>query len=101
MINEATAMLTKLPIIQTSKERDFRWFYGPSGEATHYTGIVEGPIYLRFSKDISITLPEMKIVKNKEPIVLIGTDMMVAPTDNKAWCFPHMGLDPYNRGGIV
>ena len=71
MIDEATAMLAKLPIIQASKERDFGWFYGSSVEATHYVGIVEGPVHLKFSRDISITLPGMKIVKSKKPIVLI------------------------------
>ena len=101
MINEATAMLAKLPIIQASKERDFGWFYGPSGEAMCYVGIVEGPVYLRFSKHISITLPEMKIVENKGPIMLIGMDTMVVPSDNKAWCFAHVGLDPRSHGSIV
>ena len=101
MIDEASAMLVKLPIIQASKERDFGWFYGPSGEATSYAGIMEDPFYLRFLKDISITLPELKIVKNKEPIVLIGTDTMVVPADDKAWRFAHVGLDPRNCGGIA
>ena len=101
MIDEVTTTLAKLPIIQASKEWDFGWFYGPSGEAMHYAGILEGLVHLRFSKDISITLPEMKIVKNKEPIVLIGTDTMVVSADNKAWHFVHVGLYLHNRGGIV
>ena len=62
---------------------------------------MEGPIHLKFSKDISITLLEMKIVKNKEPIVLLGTDTMVVSADNKAWHFVHMGLNLHNRGSIV
>ena len=101
VIDEATTMLAKLPIIQASKKRDFGWFYGPSGESMRYAGIVEGPVYLRFSKYISITLPEMKIVENKGPIVLIGMDTMVVPSDNKAWHFAHMGFDPRSHGSIV
>ena len=101
MIDEATTMLANLPIIQASKEWDFGWFYGPRGKATCYAGIVEGPVYLRFLKDISRTLPEMKILKNKELIVLIGMDMIVVPADNKAWHFAHVGLDLHNCGSIV
>ena len=66
-----------------------------------YAGIMEGPIHLRLLKDISITLPDMKIVRSKEPIVLIGMDTMVSPTDDKAWCFVHVGLDQHNCGSIV
>ena len=43
----------------------------------------------------------MNIVKNKEPIMLIGMDTMVVLADNKAWHFAHVGLDLHNRGGIV
>ena len=96
MIDEVNATLAKLPIIRANKERDFGWFYGLSGEVMRYAGIMEVPVHLKFLKDISITLLEMKIVKNKESIVLIGTDMMVAPADDKAWHFAHVGLDPHN-----
>ena len=101
MIDETTARLAKLPMRRATKERDCGWFYSPSGEATPYVGTIEGPVTVRFSKDVVIEVAEVKVVANKEPMVLIGTDTMVAPDDDRAWRFAHVGLDHRTRGGIV
>ena len=46
-------------------------------------------------------MAEIKVVANKEPKVLVATDTMVTPSDNKVWCFVQVGLDPRTRGGVV
>ena len=84
MIDETTARLANLPVQRATKKRDCSWFYGPSREATLYTGTIEGPVAMRFSKDIVIKVAEVKVVANKDPMVLISTNTMIAPYDDKA-----------------
>ena len=101
MIDETTACLAKLSVRRATKERNCGWFYGPSGEAMPYAGTIEGPVAVCFSKDIVIKVAEVKVMANKEPMVLIGTDTMIVPNDDKAWGFTHVGLDPHTHGGII
>ena len=65
-------------MIYPTKERYLGFFYGPSGEPTAYAAVVEGSVHLHFGPDVVLAIPKLKVVHNKEPIILVGTDMMKA-----------------------
>ena len=56
---------------------------------------------MHFSKDVVIKVAKVKVIANKEPMVLIGADTMIAPDNDKARDFAHVGLEPRSWGGII
>ena len=71
------------------------WFYSPRGEATPYALVVEGPVEFQFSRDIALHILELKIVKNWDPLMLIGADLM--KLFDQPWWFSHVGFCPRTR----
>ena len=65
------------------------FFYGPSGEPTAYLAVVEGSVHLRFGPDVVLAIPELKVVHKKDPIILVGTDVMKTKPSEKlgVWGF--------------
>ena len=102
MIDLGTAWKAGLPLVYPTKERHLGFFYGPSGEPTAYAAIVEGLVYLRFGPDVVLDIPELKVMHNKDPIILVGTDVMKARPSEKlgGWGFHYVGLDPCSRAGV-
>ena len=101
MIDLKSAEMASLPLVRSTKERPLGWYYGPSGDPVAYAGIVQGPVRLLFAKDVFITVPELKVVHSKEPLVLIGTDAMSAEPADGGWKFAHVGYDPKTEAGVV
>lgn len=103
MIDLGTARKAGLPLVYPTKERHLGFFYGPSGEPTAYAAVVEGPVHLRFGADVVLAIPELKVVHNKDPIILVGTDVMRARPSEKlgGWGFHYVGLEPRSRAGVV
>ena len=103
MIDLGTERKAGLPLVHPTKERHLGFFYGPSGEPTAYAAVVEGPVHLRCGSDVVLAIPELKVVHNKDPIILLGTDVMKANPSEKlgGWGFHYVGLDPRSRAGVV
>ena len=83
MIDLGTARKAGLPLIYPTKEAHLDFFYGPSGEPTAYAAVVEGPVHLYFGPDMVLAILELKVVHNKNPIILFGTDVMKAKPSEK------------------
>ena len=60
-------------------------------------------MHLRFGTDVVLAILELKIVHNKDPIILVGTDVMKAKPSEKlgGWGFHYVGLDPRSGAGVV
>ena len=99
MMDLETAREAGLPLTYPTPTRSLGWFYGPSGEATPYAAVVEGPVEFQFSRDITLCIPELKIVKNRDPLLLIGADLM--KLHDQPWRFGHVGFCPRTRCGIL
>ena len=92
MIDLDTAKLAGLPLTYPTASRSLGWFHGPSGVPTTYSAIVEGPVELQFTGDIRITLPELKVITSRDPLLLVGSDLM--KIKDQRWRFVHVGYDP-------
>ena len=88
-----------LPLTYPTPTRSLGGFYGPSGDATPYAAVVEGPVEFHFSRDIALCIPELKIVKNRDPLLLIGADLM--KLRNQPWRFGHVGFCPRTCCSII
>ncbi len=72
---------------------------GPAGEVHPYDGRVVGAVAICFSPRVALRLPEIKLVRLREPLLLLGTDLL-GPM-REGWGFMHVGYDPYDLRGII
>ena len=72
MMDLGTAKAAGLPIKLATPTESYGSFYGAAGEVHEYAGIVEGPVMLKFNKEVSLALPSIKLLKGDQPLVLIG-----------------------------
>jgi hypothetical protein len=78
---------------KVSAQRYFGSFYSASGVPTAYAGRVKGPIHLKFSEKITISLREMKVIDYPDSLILVGTDLLgVSPVDG--YSFAYVGINP-------
>lgn len=87
-----------------TKARHFGSFFGPGsgGEKdrnTYYYGRIKGPIDISFGRQLNIIADELKVVEHFEPLILIGTDILVDKADSNKFCY--VGLHPEKRTGMI
>jgi hypothetical protein len=62
-------------------------------------GRISGPIKIQIGKDVFFEADELKVIENKEPILLIGNDML--NRRSKGYNFCSIGLHPVSGKGVV
>ena len=67
----------------------FGHFYGPEGVPAPYAGRTKGPVTFRFSSEVQLVLPEVKLVDNPGPLLLLGNDLL-GPY-RRGWSFLSVG----------
>ena len=77
----------------------FGKFFSAGGTLHPYEGRVIGAVAFQFSPRVILTLPEVKLVRGDEPLLLLGTDLLVPRQEG--WGFMHIGYDPYDMRGII
>ena len=55
---------------------DFGSFWGLGAGPTSYLGRVPGPIIIQFSEEVSMWLPEIKVIDTDEPLLILGNDLL-------------------------
>lgn len=93
MMDLRTAKALGVSLEELSRGKDgsfpFGHFYGPEGVPAPYAGRTKGPVTFRFSKKVSLVLPEVKLVDNPGPLLLLGNDLL-APT-RRGWSYLSVG----------
>lgn len=56
-----------------------------------YPAAVPGPVALRFSEEVCITLPLVRLVDHGRPLLLIGADVLACDDQGKQWEFSGIG----------
>ena len=80
MLDKATASAAGLSITLPGEGVEVGGYYRPSvGDIIYYHGVVQGPVQLRFSEDVVISIGELKVLESMDHIILIGADAMAAP----------------------
>ena len=98
LIDLDTAKALKLDI-ELAKKNDMGCFWGPGGEVMGYAGRVKGPIKFQLSKNVYLEAPELKLIKHAEPLLIIGTDVLVTSTND--WRFVSVGIHPEVNTGML
>ena len=80
------------------KQGEAGYFWGPGNTATPYYGRVEGPIRLQFDKTVTMTIPELKVVKGTrtELLLILGCGFMMRGQEGE-WDFVNIGTHPFTR----
>ena len=55
---------------------------------------------VQFDAQVVIPLAEIKLIETSEPLILVGSDLMVPPAVQKGWPFRDMGYDKNDIGTI-
>ena len=98
LIDMELARSMGLPI-QRAKGTDCGTYFGPGSEERPYVGRVIGPITLRFNKEVTIELRELKVIAHNEPLLLIGADVLCG--GRSGWSYRSIGVGPTGRGVLT
>jgi hypothetical protein len=99
MIDYESAKALGLDVELSDGSRNFGSFWGPSGDPVAYYGRVKGPVNIQFTKDIVFRLPELKVIKHSEPLIIIGTDILMRA--KAGWSFTYIGIHPESLVGVM
>ena len=77
----------------------FGRFFGPDGQPRPYEGRVVGTVVFHFSNRVALRLPEVKLVRGEDPLLLLGTDLLGPRM--QGWGFLHVGYHPFDGRGII
>lgn len=80
-------------------QKNFGSFWGPSGPEALYYGRIKGPVYLNMGPGIYLVAHEIKVIKQMEPLLLVGTDVLC--DSNNPWKFHSIGIHPDSRVGVL
>ena len=56
-----------------------------------YYGLVRGPVDLRFKEDITLSLHFIKVVEHREPVLILGSDLLRGGRPLSSWNFECIG----------
>lgn len=89
-INTARALGVDLEDLRDTKgSSPFGHFYGPEGVPAPYVGRTRGVTTFQFSGKVKIDLPEVKLVDNPGPLLLLGNDVL--SRNREGWQFLSVG----------
>ena len=63
--------------VEMAKSNNMGNFWGPGGEVMGYSGTVRGPIKFQIAASVYLEAPELKVIKHSEPLLIMGTDVLV------------------------
>ena len=98
LMDIATARQVGLPI-QVARGSEFGTYFGPGSKEKPYAGRILGPVVLRFGRDVTLELKEIKLIHHAEPLLLIGADVLCGGRDG--WTYRAMGVGAAGRGMII
>ncbi len=99
MIDSNTAKTLGLDVTWAGKEDVVGTFSGVCGSAK-YAGVLKGPVELRFSDKVVLYLDEIKVFDYKEPLILIGDDLL-GHAVRAPYTFCYVGVNPISKEGEV
>ena len=85
--------------IELAKSNNMGNFWGPGGEVMGYLGTVRGPIKFQMTRQVTLEAPELKVIKHAEPLLIIGTDVLV--DSRNEWRFQYVGIHPEWKKGVI
>ena len=91
LIDLATIKRLGLPYNPAMPTRSHGLYWEPGAQPKRYDGVVPGLVHLQFSKDVVLTLPEIKVIQHSETLIILGTDLQTA--EEGPWHFRGVGFD--------
>lgn len=78
--------------VRVQTQAEFGMFTVPGRTSpVPYAGCVEGPVALRFSEEVALTLPFIRLVNHGRPLCIIGADALCEGALEGSWEFVGMG----------
>jgi hypothetical protein len=99
MIDDDTAKKLGLEVEIATKEKNWGSYFGPGEQSIDYHGRVKGPVRITIGPDIYFTIADLKVVKHREPLVLLGTDVLVNSRND--WRFHYVGIHKTTKKGVM
>ncbi len=52
------------------------YYYSPGYQPVAYAGVVHGPVELRFSESVVVTIPYIKLINSNRRLAILGVDFL-------------------------
>lgn len=99
MIDTTTADKLGLTVEVATTEKNWGSFFGPNDKSIPYYGRIKGPITIGIGPGIYLTVADIKVIKHRSPLLLLGTDVLVNSWND--WRFHTIGIDKVTKKGIM
>ena len=70
--------------------------YGPKP----YAGIVHGPVDLRFSWEVVMQVPFVRVIQSEKPQIIVGVDLLCGGGDISRWNWKSIEVSPCGKGSM-
>ena len=67
--------------------------YGPKP----YAGIVHGPVDLRFSQEVVLQVPFVRVIQLEKPQIIVGVDLLYGGRDISRWNWRSIEISPCGK----
>jgi hypothetical protein len=86
MIDLKTAEALKLDVTK-AVNANYGHYYSPGYRPVPFAGMVHGPIQIRFSGEVVLTIPHLRVINSNRCIVLLGVDLLCGGRPTERWNF--------------
>ena len=80
IIDEQSAAAMRLDVMPTTNG-NFGSYSSPGYGPKPYAGIVHGPVDLRFSWEVMMQVPFMRVIQSEKPQIIVGIDLLCGGRD--------------------
>ncbi len=97
VLDIGSARTLGLDVEAATDGKDFGTYYSPGYDTRRYAGIARGPIPIRFSQEVELCVPYIKLIDSEVPVVLLGADVL-AGGRARGWDFTGMRMEVNGSG---
>lgn len=100
MIDLASAQAMGLNVTK-AHNNNFGHYFSPGYKPQPYAGLVHGPITLKFSNQVTLSVPYIKIVESERPLIILGADLLAGGRTSGGWNFVSMPITTDHLGRVT
>ena len=99
IIDEQSAAAMWLDVIPMTNG-NFGSYSSPGYGPKPYAGIVHGPVDLRFSQEVVMQVPFVRVIQSKKPQIIVGIDLLCGSRDVNRWNLKSIVVSPCGKGSM-
>lgn len=87
VIDLASAEKLGLDVTPAGPDSKFGHYHSPGYPARPYAGLIYGPVPVRFSQEVVLHIPYIRVIHSKRRLLILGADLLAGGRSQTNWNF--------------